>query len=92
MDNIVLTLSHITEYTHFLKEEERAAATVEKYLRDIRAFVLWMDGGQVTKEAVIRWESHLLESGQAPVTVNTKLSAINGLFRYLGWNDCRVKF
>ena len=92
MDNIVLTSSHITEYTHFLKEEERAAATVEKYLRDIRAFVLWMDGGQVTKEAVIRWKSHLLESGQAPVTVNTKLSAINGLFRYLGWNDCRVKF
>lgn len=92
MDNIVLTSSHITEYTHFLKEEERAAATVEKYLRDIRAFVLWMDGGQVAKEAVIRWKSHLLESGQAPVTVNTKLSAINGLFRYLGWNDCRVKF
>ena len=25
-------------------------------------------------------------------TVNAKLSAINGLFRFLGWDECQVKF
>lgn len=92
MDNTILTLSHITAYAGYLMEEERAAATIQKYLQDIRGFVLWMDGRKVTKEMVIQWKSYLVESGRAPATVNTKLSAINGLFRYLGWNDCQVKF
>ena len=34
----------------------------------------------------------LLGSGLAPATVNAKLSALNGLFRFLGWEDCRVRF
>lgn len=92
MDNTILTSAHITAFTQFLIEEERAAATIEKYLRDIRAFSVWMDGREVTKEAVIQWKSSLLESGLTPSTVNTKLSAVNSLFHYLGWNECRVKF
>ena len=34
----------------------------------------------------------LLTKGLAPATVNAKLSALNGLFRFLGWEDCRVRF
>lgn len=30
--------------------------------------------------------------GLLPATVNGKVSAVNGLFRFLGWEDCRVKF
>ena len=26
------------------------------------------------------------------MTVNAALSALNGLFRFLGWEECRVKF
>ena len=92
MNNTVLTSAHITAYTRYLIAEEKAAATIEKYLQDIQAFILWMNGKEVTKEAAIQWKSYLVESGRAPATVNTKLSAINGLFRYLGWNDCQVKF
>ena len=46
----------------------------------------------MTKETAAGWKTHLLEQGQAPATVNAKLSAINGLFRFLGWEECRVKF
>lgn len=35
---------------------------------------------------------HLLSSGYAPVSVNAMLSALNGLFRFLGWDECRLKF
>lgn len=92
MKSRILTQAHINRFTAHLRAEERSAATVEKYLRDARAFALWLEGRPVTKEVASGWKAHLLERGQAPATVNAKLSAVNGLFRFLGWEDCRVKF
>lgn len=92
MDQHILTSAHINDYARTLFAEERATATIEKYLRDIRAFRSWLEGGAVTKEAAARWKSFLLDRGQAPATVNAKISALNGLFRFLGWEECRVRF
>lgn len=88
----VLTDTMIREYAGSLREQERVEATIEKYCHDIRAFVLWLEGGPVTKESAARWKEHLLADRLSPATVNAKLSAVNGLFRFLGWDECRVKF
>lgn len=82
----------IKSYFRFLQQEERAAATVEKYRRDIQAFARWLGGRAVTKGAAAGWKDRLLSLGLSPATVNAKLSAINGLFRFLGWEECRVRF
>ena len=87
-----LTNKMIREYADSLREQERVEATIEKYCHDIRAFVRWLEGGPVTKESAARWKEHLLADHLSPATVNAKLSAVNGLFRFLGWNECRVKF
>ncbi|NCE66174.1 integrase [Pseudoflavonifractor sp. 524-17] len=87
-----LTARDITAYTNHLRMEERAAATVEKYRRDIGAFAAWLEGRPVDRELVVQWRSCLLAEGRAPATVNAKLSAVNGLFCFLGWDECRVKF
>ena len=84
--------SHIAAYADFLRQEERAPATVEKYLRDVRTFASWLDGRLVTKQLAAEWKACLLSRGLSPATVNGKVSAVNGLFRFLGWEDCRVKF
>ena len=34
----------------------------------------------------------MLDKGYAPATVNGKLAALNGLFSFLGWDDCRTAF
>lgn len=57
----------------------------------MRSFAAWLDGRPVTKETAAQWKDFLVER-LSPVTVNTKLSAVNGLFRFLGWEECRVKF
>ena len=87
-----LSASMLTAYDRWLRQEERADATREKYLRSIRAFAAWLGGAAVTKDAVTEWKSQLVEWRQAPSTVNTALAALNGLFRFLGWEDCRAKF
>lgn len=92
MKNCILTAAQIARYARALRTEERAPATIEKYLRDVRSFAAWLEGRPVSKELAARWKEGLLGSGLAPATVNAKLSALNGLFRFLGWEGCRVRF
>lgn len=91
MEKCQLTVEQIASYGQFLYREERSSGTIEKYLRDINTFVQWLGDRDVTKELTATWKSCLLEQGYAPVTINSMLSALNGLFKFLGWNECRVK-
>ena len=92
MEDRILTGERLGAFQRFLSQEERAPATVEKYLRDIRAFSAWAEGRPVTRELAAGWKEALLAQGLSPVTVNAKLSALNGLLRFLGWGECRVRF
>ena len=92
MNHYTLTAKQVAAYTEFLCAEERSTATGGKYFRDIRAFVEWLEERQVTKEAVARWNKQPLEDSFSPTAVNTKLSAVNGLLRFLGWEERRAKF
>lgn len=83
---------HIQAYANHLRLEEKSAATVEKYLRDIRSFICWPDGREITKERTAEWKAHLTEQGYAPASVNAMLSALNGLLDFLELGTCRVKF
>lgn len=87
-----LTSQQILDYGNYLRGEERSTGTIDKYLRDTTAFVYWLNGRNVTKERAAEWKAYLLEQDYAPVTVNAMLSAANGLFRFLDWDECRVKF
>ena len=87
-----LTPQQIQAYTRHLQLEERSPATVEKYLRDVRAFALWLNGRTISKELTSEWKTHLVAQNYAPATVNAMLSAVNGLFAFLNWGECRVKF
>ncbi len=86
-----LQICDLTHYRGHLLREERAASTIENYLRDVRAFTGWLNGKSVTRELAAARKEHLLAEGLASVTVNAKLSAVNSMFRFLGWEECRVK-
>lgn len=87
-----LTNGRIAEYGEYLLMEERSAGTIEKYMRDVQAFARWLNGRCVTNETVADWKRELLAAGYAPATINSMLAALHGLFRFLGWRGCRVKF
>ena len=72
--------------------EEKSGATMEKYLRDIRAFICWLDGRDISKELTSEWKAHLVSQDYAPTTVNAMLSALNSLLEFLNLRECRVKF
>ncbi len=82
----------LERFTRALEQEERAPSTVEKYRRDLGSFAVWLDGRAVTSETAAQWKESMAAAGLAPATINAKLSALNSLFRFLGWKECRVKF
>ena len=92
MNNSTMAENNICRFRDFLKSEEREPATIEKYVKEIKSFCEWLCGRPVTKEAVIEWKERLQKQEYAPVTVNGKLSALNGFFSFMGWQELRVKF
>lgn len=91
MEERILTGEDLSAYAKKLALEERSENTIEKYLRDVRAFRAWLDGKGVTKELAIAYKQKLLNDGYAVRSVNSMLASINGLFAFLGWHDYRVR-
>lgn len=83
--------SFLTAFHRYLCSKERAAATVQKYLRAAGEFAAWLGERPVCGETAAAWKAALLSRGQRAATVNGKLAALNALFGMLGWHDCRVQ-
>lgn len=49
MKDKVITQEIVEEFSAHLKEEEKSKNTVEKYVRDVRSFVEYIDGAEATK-------------------------------------------
>lgn len=89
MKGLRITTKDIAGFREHLILEERSAATIQKYIRDVKAFTEYANGA-VTKETVIAYKKHLQEH-YAVRSVNSMLASINSLLAFLGWHDLRVK-
>ena len=67
-----------------MREEEKSENTIEKYLRDVRAFAAYLNSSEITKEAVIAYKNKLLSENYAVRSINSMLASINNLFVFLG--------
>ena len=90
MKGRIITAKAIAEFKEHLILEERSEITIEKYIRDVKAFSIYTQSADITKETVISYKKHLQET-YAVRSVNSMLASINGLFSFLGWHDLRVK-
>ena len=86
-----ITKQTMDRFYEYLIEEERSSGTIEKYIRDVRLLQSWLGSGPVTKENAARWKQELLQSGRAPSTVNSMLAAANTYFRFMGWDELKLK-
>lgn len=85
-----ITAEQIRRYADFLREQEKSAATVGKYTRDLAALCAYLGEVQLSKIALIGWKEHLVQ-GYAPASVNSMLAAVNSFLDWLGLPLCKVK-
>lgn len=85
-----ITNEIIRSFNNYLISEEKAEATVGKYLHDVCEFWAWLGTQDLCKAAVLAYKSHLCER-YAPASVNAALSSLNCFFNFMEWYDLRVK-
>lgn len=67
----ILSEETINTFREYLVLEEKSTATVEKYLRDVRAFHLSACQQAVTKERMMAYKKYLIEKGYAASSINS---------------------
>ncbi|MBE7011546.1 MAG: integrase [Ruminococcaceae bacterium] len=87
---MTITKELIEKFKHYLIEEEKSSATLEKYMRDVTVFFVWLAGSELNKIAVLRYKEQL-KLKYAPSSVNSVLSSLNSFFEYNEWHGLKVK-
>ena len=85
-----MTMNRVQDFICQLAAEDRSQGTIEKYRRDVRAFMEWLGGLELEEAA--GWKDYLLAKGYTPATVNSMLSAVNRFLKFLGRGDCKIRF
>ena len=85
-----IDFSCLVGFEAHLRNEERSAATVEKYLRDVRHFFAYAGGRGLNKALVMQYKSDLLKD-YTVISANSMLAALNAFFRYAERTDLCVK-
>ncbi len=82
--------AQITDFKSYLIEEEKCTATIEKYLRDVNAFAVFLCERELDKNEVILYKKSIAEH-YAPASVNSMLVSINSFLKFIGHGECCVK-
>ena len=90
MNERKITENIILNFENHLSEQEKSPTTIEKYIRDVRAFSAFAERKTIAKETVILYKKYLQEN-YAVRSVNSMLASVNSLFSFLGWHDLKVK-
>lgn len=86
-----LTETQIAAFAVYLESEEKSKNTCDKYIRDVKAFSIYIGESEIMKETVIAYKNKLLTDNYAARSINSMLASLNSLFSFLSWADCRVK-
>ena len=78
-------------FRNYLLEEERSAATIEKYGRDVLAFLSWLsDCEEISKEVVVGYKQAIIGKYKT-TSANSMLVSVNRFLDFIGKKDCQVK-
>lgn len=82
----------LEEFELFLKEDEKAEATIKKYKTNIRAFIEFSKDKELCKKTVIEFKEKLDQVDEyLPNTTNNYLVVINKFLNFIDKNDLCVK-
>lgn len=80
----------IDNFREYLINEEKSSATLEKYIRDVTQFFMWISKSDIDKRTVLDYKEYLKEKF-APASVNSILSSLNSFFDFNQWYELKVK-
>ena len=70
MQRKIITEETVKKFFLYLQDEERSKNTIDKYLRDVRAFASYVSGSDLKKENVITYKNKLLSENYSVNSIN----------------------
>ncbi len=86
----IITNSMIGDFKNYLRSDEKSDNTIEKYLRDVKAFWEFVNSDEVSKAVVMEFKASLVENYEVS-SANSMIAAVNAFLRFMGWIDCCIK-
>ena len=86
----IITNSMIGDFESYLRSDEKSGNTIEKYLRDVRAFTVFAESREISKAVVMEFKASLVENYEV-TSANSMIAAVNAFLRFMGWVDCCIK-
>ena len=88
--NRMITNAMIEDFVNYLRSDEKSDNTIEKYLRDVRAFTVFAEARKINKAIVMEFKASLVENYEV-TSANSMIAAVNAFLRFMGWVDCCIK-
>lgn len=86
----IITNSMIEDFENYLRSDEKSENTIEKYVRDVRAFSKFASAKETNKSLVMEFKTTLVEKYEI-TSANSMIAAVNAFLRFMGWADCCIK-
>lgn len=80
----------IAAYVEHLEQRELSRATIEKYRRDVGAFIQAQGESELKKQDLIDYRAELLKAHRVS-SINSYLISLNQFFRWLGHEELTIK-
>lgn len=87
---MTITNEKILKFREFLESCEKSAATVEKYLRDVRMLFAWLGDAALSKQKVLEYKEHLKQN-YATASINSVISSLNSFFEFAQVPNLSIK-
>ena len=90
-DNKKALMCKVDAFELYLKENEHAKTTVDKYLRDVRMFLAFTEAfGHVDKMVMLGYKEWLWQH-YAASSCNSMISSVNNYMEFLGMQELKIK-
>ena len=86
----IITNPMIGDFERYLRSDEKSNNTIEKYLRDVRAFCVFAEAREIGKTVVMEFKASLTHNYEV-TSANSMIAAVNAFLRFMGWVDCCVR-
>ncbi len=86
----IITNSMIGDFERYLRSDEKSDNTIEKYIRDLKAFFEFAEAREISKAVVMEFKASLVANYEI-TSANSMIAAVNAFLRFVGWVDCCIK-
>ena len=90
-DYKVTNLRKLDVFEIYLKENEHAKTTVDKYIRDVRIFLAYADSFDYIDKMVMLGYKEWLWQHYAASSCNSMISSVNNYMDFLGLQELKIK-